>query len=137
MKHPIIAGVCAAAVILTAAVLFAGAAVAAESKRAVVSQGSSRLAECGIASWYGTESGNRTANGEPFTGRGVTAAHRTLPFNTQVRVTDQVTGRRILVRINDRGPFIRGRVIDLSSEAAETFQLKGRGVARVCLEVVE
>lgn len=94
-------------------------------------------AECGEASWYGTESGIRTANGEHFNGRGMTAAHKTLPFNTKVRVTDDMTGHQVVVRINDRGPFIKGRIIDLSSEAADAFRLRGRGHAPVCIEVIK
>jgi peptidoglycan lytic transglycosylase len=94
--------------------------------------------QCGIASWYGPGFyGNLTANGERYTGKSMTAAHKSLPFGTQVRVTDQATGRTIVVRINDRGPFIAGRVIDLSSAAADRFGLKGRGVARVCLDVLK
>ena len=70
------------------------------------------------ASWYGPGFyGNLTANGETYTGRGLTAAHKYLPFGTRVRVTDQRTGRSIVVRINDRGPYIRGRCIDLSPDA--------------------
>jgi rare lipoprotein A len=85
----------------------------------------------GIASWYGTESGRRTANGERFPTREATAAHRTLPFGTRVRVTDMATGRSVTVRINDRGPYIRGRIIDLSPAAARA--LGGHGLWRVCL----
>jgi rare lipoprotein A len=68
--------------------------------------------------WYGAESGNRTASGERFDGAGMTAAHRSLPFGTMLRVTDQATGRRVVVRVNDRGPFVAGRILDLSREAA-------------------
>ncbi len=91
--------------------------------------------ECGVASWYGY-TGARTANGEPFNGTGMSAAHKSLPFGTWVRVTDQVTGRAIKVRINDRGPFIRGRIIDLSREAGKKFGIDIRGHAKVCIEVI-
>lgn len=87
---------------------------------------------CGGASWYGY-TGRRTANGEPFDGRSMTAASRTLPFGSRVKVTDQATGASVVVRINDRGPFVRGRIIDLSSKAADRLGSKGRGVVPVCL----
>ncbi len=88
-------------------------------------------AQSGIASVY---SGGRTANGEHASARGMTAAHRTLPFGTRVRVTNESTGRSVVVRINDRGPFVRGRVIDLTPAAAR--QLGFSGLARVRLDVV-
>ncbi len=84
------------------------------------------------ASWYGTESGARTANGEPFTGNELTAAHRTLPFNTKLRVTYR--GKSVVVRINDRGPYIRGRSLDLSRAAAQRIGMIPVGVARVCFD---
>ncbi|HTJ58028.1 MAG TPA: septal ring lytic transglycosylase RlpA family protein [Devosiaceae bacterium] len=87
--------------------------------------------QCGLASRYGPESGHRTANGEHFDGSGMTAAHRSLPFGTMVRVVDQRTGRSVVVRINDRGPFARGRVIDLSRAAARRLGMGG--TAKVCL----
>lgn len=88
----------------------------------------------GIASYYG--SGSHTANGERFNPAGMTAAHRTLPFGTMVRVTD-ANGNAVVVRINDRGPFIKGRIIDLSTGAARAIGLTGRGVAPVTLEVAQ
>jgi len=88
-------------------------------------------AECVIASHYGAESGKVTANGEPFDGTSMTAAHRTLPFGTRLRVTYQ--GRTVVVRINDRGPFIRGRALDLSTAAARKLGMIKAGVARVCI----
>jgi rare lipoprotein A len=89
----------------------------------------------GIASYY--SQGSRTASGEKFNPRELTAAHPTLPFGTRVRVTNVSTGRTVTVRINDRGPFIRGRVIDVSHSAAESLGMVGRGVAKVKLDVVE
>lgn len=89
--------------------------------------------QTGIASYYGFESGRRTANGERFNPHGMTAAHRTLPFGTMVRVTHTRTGASVMVRINDRGPFIRGRIIDLSLGAAVALGIKGHGVAHVSL----
>lgn len=86
----------------------------------------------GYASWYGTESGNRTANGERFRSGWITAAHTTLPLPTYVEVTALDSGRRIIVRINDRGPFAAGqRIIDLSRGAAEQLGIKGQGHAPV------
>ncbi|MGB0563463.1 MAG: septal ring lytic transglycosylase RlpA family protein [Spirulinaceae cyanobacterium] len=91
----------------------------------------------GQASWYGPGfHGRRTANGERFNQNAMTAAHRTLPFGTQVRVTNLNNGRSAIVRINDRGPFIGGRVIDLSRGAASAIGMLGSGVAPVQVEVV-
>jgi rare lipoprotein A len=67
----------------------------------------------------------------------LTAAHRTLPFGTRLRVTDVDTGRSVTVRVNDRGPFVRGRVVDVSASAAETLGIKGKGLAKVKVDVVE
>ena len=100
-------------------------------KRAAETSGGSY----GLASFYGHQS--RTASGEKFNPQELTAAHRTLPFGTKVRVTDVATGRSVTVRVNDRGPFIPGRVVDISSSAAETLGISGRGVAKVKLDVVE
>jgi rare lipoprotein A len=91
----------------------------------------------GYASWYGSESGNRTANGEQFRPGWITAAHTTLPLPTYVEVTALDTGRRIIVRVNDRGPFARGRIIDLSRGAAEQLGMKAQGHAPVRVRRVE
>ena len=92
----------------------------------------------GYASWYGNESGNRTSNGEQFRPGWITAAHTTLPLPTYVEVTSLDTGRRIVVRINDRGPFVKGaRIIDLSSGAAEQLGTRTKGVAPVRVRRVE
>ena len=91
----------------------------------------------GLASWYGGKfQGRLTANGEIFDTNELTAAHRTLPFGTLVRVTNPANGLSVVVRINDRGPFIEGRVIDLSRAAAEAIGISGAGVAEVDLEIV-
>lgn len=88
--------------------------------------------EVGYASWYGEElSGARTANGERFIPGGITAAHRTLPLPSYVEITAIETGRTILVRINDRGPFTSGKLIDLSRGAAEQLGVDGRSRAPV------
>lgn len=89
------------------------------------------FAECGIASTY--SSGSVTANGERYNHNGISAAHKTLPFGTRVVVTDRRTGRSILVRINDRGPFVRGRIIDLSTGAQRALGMGG--LAPVCIQV--
>ena len=92
----------------------------------------------GYASWYGNESGNRTANGERFRPGWITAAHTTLPLPTYVEVTALDTGRRIVVRVNDRGPFAQSqRIIDLSRGAAEQLGIKARGHAPVRVRRVE
>jgi rare lipoprotein A len=88
----------------------------------------------GLASFY-TE-GTHTASGERFDTHELTAAHRTLPFGTRLRVTSVATGRSVTVRVNDRGPFVPGRVVDVSYSAAETLGMVGRGIAKVKLDVV-
>jgi rare lipoprotein A len=82
----------------------------------------SASAQSGVASVY---SGGRTANGERASASGLTAAHRSLPFGTMVRVTNQRSGRSVVVRINDRGPFVRGRVIDVTPAAAHALGFSG------------
>jgi rare lipoprotein A len=89
----------------------------------------------GVASFY-TE-GTRTANGEKFDTTALTAAHPTLPFGTRLRVTSVDTGRSVIVRVNDRGPFIKGRAVDVSYNAAERLGMTEKGVAKVKLEVVQ
>jgi rare lipoprotein A len=92
----------------------------------------------GLASWYGSESGNRTANGERFRPKWLTAAHPTLPLPSYVEVTALDSGQRILVRVNDRGPFAdRRRIIDLSRGAAEALGLRRAGPAPVRVRVVQ
>ena len=91
--------------------------------------------EEGIASWYGHPyHGRRTANGEVYDMYKISAAHRTLPFNTRVRVYDRENGREVEVRINDRGPFVEGRIIDLSYAAAQVIRMEG--IAPVRLEIL-
>ena len=89
----------------------------------------------GLASFYSYDP--HTASGEMFDKHELTAAHRTLPFGTRLRVTDVATGRSVTVRVNDRGPFVRGRVVDVSASAAETLGLTAKGVAKVKLDVVD
>lgn len=89
----------------------------------------------GVASWYGPgHQGRLTADGERFDMRKLTAAHRTLPFNTVLRVTDLDSGRRVTVRVNDRGPYVKGRILDLSAAAATALGMHHDGVAHVRIE---
>jgi rare lipoprotein A len=91
----------------------------------------------GMASWYGGKfHGRKTASGERYNQGAMTAAHKTLPFGTRVRVTHARTGNSVIVRINDRGPFIRGRIIDLSRAAASQIGLTATGVAPVRVTVL-
>ncbi|MDR6954441.1 rare lipoprotein A [Ancylobacter sp. 3268] len=115
-----------------AAIIFAASGNAASANATATKK---PTASSGMASYYGY--GGRTANGERHNARALTAAHRSLPFGTKVRVTNTANGRSVVVRINDRGPFIRGRVIDVSTAAAESLGFRQRGVARVDLAVVE
>lgn len=94
--------------------------------------------ESGVASWYGPNfHGKLTANGEQYDMHALTAAHRTLPFNTIVRVENLANGQTVNVRINDRGPFAKNRIIDLSRRAAEEIEMIGPGTANVQLYIVE
>jgi rare lipoprotein A len=102
------------------------------SAEAGSSYASSGRSFSGMASYYGNESGSRTASGQRFNQNAMTAAHRSLPFGTKLRVTHG--SRSVVVTINDRGPFIRGRVLDLSTGAARAIGLPG--VGRVTAEVV-
>jgi len=96
-----------------------------------------RFPERGFASWYGREEqGKRTADGEIFNRHRFTAASRHLPFNTLVHVTNENNGRTVDVRITDRGPFVKGRILDLSEAAADTLDMKKSGTAPVKIEVV-
>lgn len=89
----------------------------------------------GLASWYGhSHHGKVTANGEAFDMEAMTAAHRTLPFGTLVRVTHLATNRTVTVRVNDRGPFVPNRIIDLSARSARELGITQSGVARVRIE---
>jgi rare lipoprotein A len=88
----------------------------------------------GMASYYGNESGSRTASGQRMNASAMTCAHRSLPFGTRLRVTHG--DRSVIVTVNDRGPFVRGRVLDLSTGAARAIGLIGAGVGRVTAEVV-
>ncbi len=92
----------------------------------------------GIASYYGKRwHGRLTANGERLNINALTAAHKSLPFNTFVKVTDLETGKSVIVRINDRGPYIKGRIIDLTDYAAKKLGILEKGIAKVRVEVCD
>jgi rare lipoprotein A len=98
----------------------------------------SSFVQDGIASYYAEEfHGRKTSNGETFDMNALTAAHQTLPFGTLVRVINKTTGTSVVVRINDRGPFLKDRIIDLSRAAAEKIGMIGPGTAEVHLEILE
>ena len=113
---------------------FGTAFMAAAATLCVVAATVPAAAQCGGASWYALHS--RTASGEMMNPAQMTAAHKTLPFGTKVKVTNKRTGKSVVVRINDRGPFIRGRIIDLSFTAAQALGMLATGVAPVRLEVI-
>ncbi len=92
--------------------------------------------QTGQASWYGSEAGSKTANGEKYNPNGLTAAHRTLPFGTKVRITSLKTGKAVVVRINDRGPFRSQRIVDISAGAAEAIGIKADGVGIVRMDIL-
>jgi rare lipoprotein A len=99
-------------------------------------RGGRRYYQVGYASWYGREyHGKLTASGERFNMRDMTAAHRTLPFGTRARVMNLGNGRSVVVRINDRGPFKRGRIIDLSWGAARRLDMVEEGVVKVAVRI--
>jgi peptidoglycan lytic transglycosylase len=97
--------------------------------------GGTKVASQGVASFY-TE-GTQTASGEKFNTHELTAAHPTLPFGTRLRVTNVETGRSVTVRVNDRGPYVPGRIVDVSHSAADALGMVGKGVANVKLDVVQ
>ena len=114
-------------IVVTAATLMIASAAATSAEA-----GTTTRAQAGVASWYGPGfHGRTTANGERFNTHALTAAHRTLPFGTMVRVTNNRNGRSVVVRINDRGPYVGGRVIDLSNASARAIGLSG--LAKVSL----
>jgi rare lipoprotein A len=107
----------------------------APAREASESQGKPGSKSNGLASFY--SEGTKTASGEKFDPNELTAAHPSLPFGTKLRVTNTTTGRSVTVRINDRGPYVPGRVVDVSYSAARELGMVGRGVAPVKLDVVQ
>lgn len=107
----------------------------AAHKPAIVQSGS--YSAVGVASWYGADfHGRRTANGETFNMHSLTAAHRTLPLQCTVKVTNLANNRSLFVRVNDRGPFAGNRLIDLSAQSAKLLGFYDRGLAKVKIELV-
>ncbi len=104
----------------------------------VISESGQDFVKTGLASWYGPgHHGNTTASGERFDMKSYTAAHRTLAFGTVVEVLNVDNGRKVVVTINDRGPYVSGRIIDLSKSAAAQLGCMRKGICRVRLEIVE
>jgi rare lipoprotein A len=111
-----------------------GSARGSSSSRA----GSNGGAQTGVASYYADKyHGRTTASGERFDTNKLTAAHRTLPFGTRVRVTNLDNGKQVIVKVNDRGPFVKGRIIDLSRAAAKRVDMIRAGLAKVKVEVLD
>lgn len=124
--------------ILFASIIFAGACAERKAPSSSPAAIERHGEETGRASWYGkAHHGKLTASGERFDMNALTAAHRTLPFGTIVRVTDLKSGKSVNVKINDRGPFRSDRIIDLSYEAAKRLGMVARGTARVEIKVVD
>ncbi len=122
---------------MLASIIAFGASVEVEASPKLKSshQTATGTVQTGKASWYGPGfHGRRTASGEIFNSNSMTAAHKTLPFGTRVKVTSRRTGRSVVVRINDRGPFVRGRIIDLSKASAR--RLGVAGLSSVTLTVI-
>lgn len=113
---------------------FACAAVAIGAVAFLQSDKAEAAAQCGKASWY--SAGSRTASGERMNAGALAAAHRSLPFGTRVRVENLSNGRSVVVKINDRGPFVGGRVIDVTRGAAERLGMIHSGIAKVKVTVV-
>ena len=140
MTYQILTGLTALVATLTLATT-ASATPSVNSNQSNISVPSQQLIaqSVGQASYYGNEPGEGgplTANGERYNSSELTAAHRTLPFGTRVRVTSPNTGRSVVVRINDRGPFVGGRIIDLSVGAARAIGLTNSGVGTVRMDVL-
>ena len=117
------------AAVLAATIVSSPLAAATTSQKAGAGSG-----KCGRASWYALTS--KTASGERMNASLMTAAHRSLPFGTKVQVTNKTNGKTVVVRINDRGPFIRGRVLDVSRAAAKNIDMINAGHASICYRIV-
>lgn len=129
---------CVKRVLLIAGLLALAVPASAQTSTTIAPGGLRAEARLGVASYYAASlHGRRTASGERYDHGALTAAHRSLPFGTLLRVTHERTGRSVLVRVNDRGPFTRGRVLDLSGAAADRLRMRGRGTLRVSYEIVD
>lgn len=137
MSHagvPVLAGRAAARVLTISLVLTAAAATPHAARAGALR---AHAFEEGVASWYGGHfHGRQTASGERFDKRAMTAAHRTLPFDTVLLVTNLENGREARLRVTDRGPFVSGRILDCSEGAAEVLGFRAAGLARVRLEIL-
>jgi rare lipoprotein A len=122
---------------LASSMLFANASHAQSAKHETSEKAAVVKTLSGAASWYGGKfHGRRTANGERYDMNKHTAAHKSLPFGTKVRVTNRINGKSVVVRINDRGPFTGNRIIDLSRGAAGAVDMIGTGIAPVIIEIM-
>lgn len=109
-----------------------------ERLSAVASTTVKKFSQHGVASWYGRQlQGKRTASGEPYDMAGMTAAHKTLPLNCMIRVTNKVNGKSVVVKVNDRGPFHGDRVVDLSYSAAKALGIIDSGSTKVSIERID
>lgn len=125
------------AILVTGLMLLGGACAGSGVHSTVTERPPKGRAQEGVASWYGPGfHGKRTASGEIFDMHALTAAHRTLPLGTLIEVRDLGTGRVVVARVNDRGPFVRGRIVDLSMGAARSLGIEEAGIARVRVTVV-
>lgn len=128
-------------IILFSLSLFGCSTVHAKTKpnqnQTITTKKPSTFTEFGLASYYGDSvNGHKTANGEIFHNKKLTAAHKKLPFGSLVKVTALWNGKSVIVRINDRGPYPKGRIIDLSKSAAEKLNLVGKGIGKVKIELI-
>jgi rare lipoprotein A len=128
------------ALLVTADLALLGGGIAYRDNLATLKDQADQVASdglAGIASWYGDHwQGRKTASGTRFDVKKLTAAHRTLPFNTRVRVTNLDNGKSVIVLVNDRGPYVDGRVIDLSTAAARRLGMVKKGLVPVRIEIV-
>ena len=133
-RLPKILGILAAALILP---FLLQACSASPSAGTYAPEVGAAYSQVGMASWYGGKfHGRQTASGQRYDMHAMTAAHKSLPFGTRVRVTNLANKRSVVLTINDRGPFVRGRIVDVSMRAAEVLRFKHQGTARVRLEVL-
>lgn len=124
--------------LLVAGLLALAVPCSAQSAETIAPGGRRAEIQRGVASYYAASlHGRRTASGERYDRHALTAAHRTLPFGTVLRVTAERTGLSVIVRVNDRGPFSKGRVLDLSGAAADRLQIRRRGTAKIRYEIVD
>ena len=135
LRHATAAAAAVIATVAAVAIAACGPPAKAREKRVGTAQPASGKVQYGLGSWYGgRHHGGPTASGERYNRHAMTAAHRTLQMNTRVRVTNQRNGRSVIVRINDRGPYVKGRIIDVSEAAAAQLWMKEAGIVPVKVE---